>query len=66
MNNLSDIEQSVSQLPENEFAKFRLWFWEFENKKWDDQIIKDISENKLANMANEALADYNKGKFKTQ
>ena len=65
MNSLSDIEQSVSQLTKDEFAKFRLWFWEFENKKWDDQIIKDISENKLANMANEALADYNKGKFKT-
>jgi hypothetical protein len=42
-----------------------LWFWEFENKKWDARIKKDISENKLANMANEALADYNKGKFKT-
>ncbi len=64
MNNLSDIEQSVSQLTQDEFVKFRLWFWEFENKKWDDQIKKDISENKLANMANEALADYNKGKFK--
>lgn len=65
MDTLSDLEQSVSQLPENEFAKFRLWFWEFENKKWDTQIKEDISENKLANMANEALADYNKGKFKT-
>lgn len=42
MNNLSGIEQSVSQLPEDEFEKFRLWFWEFENKKWDKQITGDI------------------------
>jgi hypothetical protein len=64
MNNLSDIEQSVSQLPENEFAKFRQWFWEFENQKWDARIKKDINKNKLDNLANEAIADYNKGKFK--
>ena len=64
MNNLSDIEQSVSQLPENEFVKFRQWFWEFENQKWDARIKKDINKNKLDNLANEAIADYNKGKFK--
>ena len=65
MNSLSDIEQSVSQLPDDDFARFRQWFMEFENKKWDWQIEQDINENKLSNMANEALADYKKGKFKS-
>jgi len=64
MSNLSDIEQSVSQLPDEEFARFRQWFLEFENKKWDLQIEQDINENKLSIMANEAVADYKKGKFK--
>ena len=65
MNSLSDIEQSVSQLPDDDFARFRQWFLEFENKKWDLQVEQDINENKLSNMANEALADYKKGKFKS-
>ena len=65
MSNLSDIEQSVSQLPDEDFARFRQWFLEFENKKWDLQIEQDINENKLSNMANEAVADYKKGKFKS-
>jgi len=64
MSNLSDIEQSVSQLPDEEFARFRQWFLEFENKKCDLQIEQDINENKLSIMANEAVADYKKGKFK--
>ena len=65
MNNLSDIENSVSRLPDEDFARFRQWFLEFENKKWDLQIEQDINENKLSNMANEAVADYKKGKFKS-
>ena len=64
MNNLSEIEQSVSQPPAEKFARFRQWFLEFENKKWDLQIEENINENKLSNMANEAVADYRKGKFK--
>lgn len=65
MNTLSDLEQSISQLTEDEFVKFRKWFWEFENQKWDAQIKLDISENKLESIANEAMAEYNKGEFKT-
>ena len=65
MSNLSDIEQSVSKLPDQEFTRFRQWFLEFENNKWDLQIEQDINENKLSNMANEAVADYKKGKFKS-
>ena len=65
MSNLSDIEQSVSKLADEEFARFRQWFLEFENNKWDLQIEQDINENKLSNMANEAVADYKKGKFKS-
>ena len=65
MTNLSEIEQSVSLLPDEDFARFRQWFLEFENNKWDLQIEQDITENKLSNMANEAVADYKKGKFKS-
>ncbi len=65
LNKLSDIELSVTKLPDEDFDKFRQWFWEFESQKWDTRIKKDIDDNKLENMANEAMADYKKGKSKT-
>jgi hypothetical protein len=65
MKNLSEIEQSVAKLPEDDFAKFREWFWEYENEKWDDRIEKDIAAKKLDALANKALSDYNTGKYKT-
>jgi hypothetical protein len=65
MKNLSEIEQSVAKLQENDFAKFRQWFWEYENEKWDNRIEKDIADKKLDTLASKALSDYNTGKFKS-
>ncbi|MEP7256094.1 MAG: hypothetical protein ABI666_09965 [Ferruginibacter sp.] len=64
MAKLSEIENSVTKLSENEYEKFRAWFWNYENEKWDEKIEKDISANKLSNIANEAIADYKKGNSK--
>ncbi|MFM2326511.1 MAG: hypothetical protein RIR31_713 [Bacteroidota bacterium] len=65
MKTLSEIEQSVAKLQENDFAKFRQWFWEYENEKWDNRIEKDIADKKLDTLASKALSDYNTGKFKS-
>ena len=65
MKNLSEIEQSVAKLQENDFAKFRQWFWEYENEKWDKRIEQDIADKKLDTLASKALSDYNTGKFKS-
>ena len=43
MKDLSEIEKSVAKFPEDDFAKFRQWLWEYENEKWDDRIEKDIA-----------------------
>jgi hypothetical protein len=65
MQKLEELEKSISKLSDNEYAEFRQWFWEHENERWDAQVEKDIIDNKLANLANEALEDYKKGKFKS-
>ena len=65
MKNLSEIEQSVAKLQENDFAKFRQWFWEYENEKWDKRIEQDIADKKLDTLASKAISDYNTGKFKS-
>lgn len=64
MKNLSEIEQSVAKLPEDDFAKFRQWFWEYENEKWDARIEKDMAGKKLEALSNKALSDYKDGKYK--
>ena len=64
MAKLSAIEDLVTRLSENEYEKFRQWFWNYENEKWDAKIKKDITENRLTNIANDAIADYKKGNSK--
>jgi hypothetical protein len=65
MNKLTEIESSVAKLKEDDFAKFRQWFWEYENEKWDRQIEKDIAGKKLDGLAAKAIADFKKGNFKS-
>lgn len=65
MQKLTELEKTVSKLSDEDYAEFRKWFLEYENERWDEQIEKDIAENKLANLASEALQDYKKGKFKS-
>ena len=65
MQKLTDSEKTVSKLSDDEYAEFREWFWEHENERWDVQLERDIANKKLANLANEALEDYKKGKFKS-
>ncbi len=65
MKNLSEIEKSVAKLAEDDFAKFRQWFWEYENEKWDARIEKDIAGKKLDGLASKAITDFNNGKYRT-
>jgi hypothetical protein len=65
MQNLSQLETSIERLSDDEYAELREWFWQQENERWDNQLEKDISADKLANLANEALENYKNGKFKS-
>jgi hypothetical protein len=64
MENLTQLEASVSELSGNDYAQFRQWFWQHENERWDEQLEKDINENKLDSFATQALKDFKQGKFK--
>lgn len=54
-------EQVVIQLPPEELAKFRDWFAEFQADAWDAQIETDAAAGKLDALAEEALAEYQRG-----
>ena len=64
MQKLIELESSVSQLSDNEYSKFRQWFLDYENERWDAKIEKDIAEKKLDPFAVQAIKDFKQGKYK--
>lgn len=62
MGNLKEIETAVSQLSADDLTAFRVWFAEFDAKRWDQQFEEDVAEgrlNKLAERARQQLRDGN-------
>jgi hypothetical protein len=64
MTNVHEIEKAVSELPSNELEQFRKWFDGFDAKVWDKQFENDVRSGKLDQVAENAIADFDKGKFK--
>jgi hypothetical protein len=63
MNSLLDTaEKVVSQLSDEDLAKFRQWFAEYDGQLWDAQIEADVAAGRLDELAREALAEYHAGK----
>ena len=59
---IEDIEKAVAKLAPNELARFRAWFEEFEAARFDKKIERDAASGKLDRLADEAVADYRKGR----
>ncbi len=64
MTTVHEIEKAVSELPSNELEQFRKWFDEFDAKVWDKQFENDVRSGKLDQIAKNAIADFDEGKFK--
>jgi len=62
MGSIDEIKSAIAHLPEKEFNSFVDWFQEFEEKRWDKELEKDIAQGKLDNLANEALNEFDTGK----
>lgn len=62
MRNLPEIERAISQLSVEELADFRVWFAEFEAKKWDQQFEEDVAAGRLDNLAQRALQHLREGR----
>ena len=42
MTTLKEIENALSQLPEDQLNRFREWFDEFDAESWDKQLEADV------------------------
>ena len=61
---VQQIKKEVADLPKVQLKEFRSWFEEFDASEWDKQFEKDVASGKLDNIANRAVSDFKKGKFK--
>ena len=66
MANLLEIENAVAKLLPVDFSQFRKWFFEYKNQKWNRQIEAHVSSNKLLSLSEQAIKDFNSGKFAKQ
>ena len=60
---LEEIKQEVSQLSEDDFNKFLKWYEEFKADLWDKQIEEDILAGRLDAFAEEAMRDFEEGRY---
>ena len=62
MTTLEEIEKAVAQLAPRELDRFRAWFEEFQAKRFDERIERDAQSGKLDRLADQAVADFRKGR----
>jgi hypothetical protein len=61
---LKQIEAAILRLPPEEFRQLSEWFFELDNQLWDEQLEKDIADGKLEDLAQEAIADFEVGRYR--
>ena len=59
---VEDIEEAITQLPEEQLREFRSWYEKYDLETWDEQIEQDSAEGKLGALAEAAIADHEAGK----
>jgi hypothetical protein len=55
MTKLEELATAIGNLPEEEYRKFRRWFIEKHQERWDRQIAEDSGAGKLDFLIKEAL-----------
>lgn len=62
MTDIEELEAKVSELPNEQLAIFRDWFYQFENELWDKQIASDFRAGKLNHLIEKARLELSQGK----
>ena len=55
---VEEIENIITQLPQEKLKQFRAWYEKFDSDKWDEQIESDINTGKLDTFAASAIAEH--------
>lgn len=62
MTTVEDIEKAIEKLAPRELDRLRLWFEEFQADRFDEKIARDADAGKLDRLAEDAIADFRKGR----
>jgi len=65
MTTVEQIEAAILQLPSDDFRRLADWLQEQAERRWDEQIEADVRAGKLDALADEAIAQYKAGQFRT-
>jgi hypothetical protein len=59
-----ELEAAISNLPPEDFARIRAWFYELDNLLWDKQMEEDAASGRLDNLRKEVESDIAAGRVK--
>lgn len=62
MSKIEAIEKQIQKLSEDDLARFRQWFADFDAEVWDRQLERDVAAGKLDSLAKKALEEHSKSK----
>jgi hypothetical protein len=62
MTTVEDIEKAIERLAPREFDRLRAWFEDYQAARFDERIAHDAQAGKLDGLAEQAIADFRKGR----
>ncbi len=61
MAGIEDLETRVRNLSQSDFSRFRDWFYQLENERWDQQIQADFQSGKFDKLIENARQEFSQG-----
>lgn len=62
MSTVKEIESAILNLPRDEFRRLMGWVAELDQRRWDEQLERDVAAGRLDDLAAEAIADHEAGR----
>ena len=60
---LEELKSAVSQLSDDELNEFTEWFEEYAGDIWDKRFEEDVKAGKFDALAEQAMADFEAGRY---
>lgn len=64
MTEVEELETRIRNLPSEDLARLRDWFYQFENEVWDRQIESDFKAGKFGHLIDEARKEFARGEVR--